>query len=210
MNPKEQFQSLNLSNAFLFAVTMADPEICRSVLECILGFPIREVNVRTEDSISVHPGFHGVRLDVRASDEHGICYNVEMQNQNKRNLPKRSRFYQGEMDVFTLLRGRDFNWLPCTFVIFICTFDPFHRGKYRYTYTYRCMEDDAGLCDDTVHIFLNTRGKNAADEPQQLVHFLQFVENTSEDFARQTGDPFLLRLSRKINEIKKRKSILWL
>ena len=63
------FQKLNLSNSFLFAAAMEDAEICRMVLEIILGFKIPKVSVHTEHSILISSDFRSVRLDVYVSDE---------------------------------------------------------------------------------------------------------------------------------------------
>jgi hypothetical protein len=54
---------------FLFAAVMMEPENCRDVLECALGFPIEQVEVSYEKSIVYHPEYKGVRLDVFAKDE---------------------------------------------------------------------------------------------------------------------------------------------
>ena len=42
-NTTKTIQELNLSDGFLFAKVMDDKEICRRVLEKILGISIREV-----------------------------------------------------------------------------------------------------------------------------------------------------------------------
>jgi hypothetical protein len=46
---------------------MMDPENCRDVLECTLGFPIEQVEVSYEKSIIYHPEYKGIRLDVFAN-----------------------------------------------------------------------------------------------------------------------------------------------
>lgn len=45
MAQKKTFQELDLNNAFLFAAALENPEICRMVLELILGTAISEVLV---------------------------------------------------------------------------------------------------------------------------------------------------------------------
>ena len=42
------FQELNLSNGFLFPAALEDPEICRLVVECILGEMVGELKVKAE------------------------------------------------------------------------------------------------------------------------------------------------------------------
>ena len=71
----------------------------------------------------VCPGSKGIRLDVYVEDEAGTVYNVEIQTTDKKNLPKRLRYYQGMIDLNILNRGEDYASLRRSFVIFICTLD---------------------------------------------------------------------------------------
>ena len=52
-----------------------------------------------------------VRLDVYIKDNKNTIYNVEMQTTNPRNLPKRSRYYQGMIDLNLIEKGENFNKL---------------------------------------------------------------------------------------------------
>ena len=133
MAGKKAFGELQFKDSFMFAAAMEDEEICRGVLERVLGIPIKKVRIQTEATLLVNPDYRGVRLDVYADNEEGSVYDVEMQTTDKHNLPKRSRLYQGQMDMALLEPGDDFNRLPRSFVIFICTYDPFGYGRYRYT-----------------------------------------------------------------------------
>ena len=168
---RKTYQELEFKDAFMFAAVMSDAESCRGVLERILGIPIRKVMVHAEHVLFVNPETRGVRLDVYADDEHGTVYNVEMQTTDNKNLPKRSRYYQGQMDMAALKTGKDFARLPQSIVIFICTFDPFGRERYRYTFVETCREDRELLEDGTCKIFLNTKGKIETGIGQELVRF---------------------------------------
>lgn len=109
MRPKKKFMELEFSDAFLFAAIMEDAETCRQMLERILEFPIKSVHVHTESMILINPEYRGIRMDVHADDLAGTAYDVEMQTTNKGNLPKRSRCYQGQIDVASLKPGEDFS-----------------------------------------------------------------------------------------------------
>ena len=78
----------------MFAAVMSDAEQCRHLLELVLEMKILEVNVVAEKTISYHPEYHGVRLDVMA-EEAGTKrrFNVEMQVKTETALAKRSRYY---------------------------------------------------------------------------------------------------------------------
>lgn len=138
---RKKFQDLNLADAFLFAAAMSEPEVCRVVLEILLGRKIESVTVNTEHSLMFSSDCRSIRLDVYSEDGEGNHYNVEMQRANKGDLPKRSRFHQAEMDVLSLKVGEDYKILEPNYVIFICCFDPFGKGLYRYTFSNRCAEN---------------------------------------------------------------------
>lgn len=95
-----------------------------------------------------------------------VSYDVEAQNECNGNIAKRSRYYQAEMDVSSLKPGDDFSDLKPGYVIFICTFDPFDEGLYRYTFEECCLETGKPLGDETRKIFLNTKGTNDVEVPK--------------------------------------------
>lgn len=199
---RKKFKELEFKDAFMFAAVMEDAEICRRVLMCILGFPIREVKVHTESTILVNPDYRGIRLDVYADDEEGSIYDVEMQTTDKGNLAKRSRCYQGQMDVAFLEPGEDFSRLPKSFVIFICTFDLFGRKRYIYTFEERCLEDGEPLGDETRKVFLSTKGENRDEVSEELIQFLRFVEQSEVPQDCPQG-ALTKQLSDKIEKLKR-------
>lgn len=54
MAGKKLFQELEFKDAFLFALTMEDEEICRGVLERILEIPVKKVKVQSENTLLVN------------------------------------------------------------------------------------------------------------------------------------------------------------
>ena len=70
------------------------------------------------------------------------------------------------------LKGMEYENLPDTYVIFICDYDPFYEGKYRYVFRNMCWEDNnVNLQDGSWTIFLNTHGTNEDEVPEELVKF---------------------------------------
>lgn len=203
MKPKTSFKDLNLNNAFLFSLALSDPKLCQIILELIIGKTLGPVKVETEKSIMFSSDFRSIRLDVYASDQSRVDYDLEMQNEgDKDSLPKRSRLYQAEMDVKSINPGEDFICLGSSYIIFICTFDPFEDHLYRYTFENICHETGRPLTDGTCKIFLNTKGTNASDVSPVLIHFLQYVENSTDAFVEQVQDDTLNQIHRKIRELK--------
>lgn len=200
---KKAFQELDLSNSFLFSAALEDEETCQLVLEIILGCKVPKVKVHAEHSILVNSEFKSVRLDIYASDEMQVNYNLEAQNENEGNLAKRSRFYQAEMDVSSLKPGEDYHNLKPSYVIFICSFDPFGEELYRYTFEERCLERDIALGDGAKKIFLSTKGKNEDEVPKELVHFLKYIEESTSEYVSTITDESIIRLHEKVMELKK-------
>ena len=197
------FQELDLSNAFLFAATLEDEETCRAILETILGFPVGKVKVHAEHSVFYSTDFRSIRLDIYASDETYVAYDLEMQNEDEGSLAQRSRYYQAEMDVTSLKPGEKFSQLRPSYVIFICTFDPFGRGLYRYTFGNWCEEEGFPLEDGTKKIFLNTKGCNQKDVPDVLVNFLHYLENSTEEYVKVVDDQMIRNLHQKVTQLKR-------
>ncbi len=203
----KEFRELDLSNAYLFAATMQDEEICRLVLQTVIGKEIKKVRVHTEHTIFYSTDFKCVRLDVYADDEADVGYNIEMENWDKEHLAKRSRYYQAEIDVASLKPGEDYHNLKPNYVIFICTFDPFGKGLYRYTFEPYCRECGIYLEDGTRRIFLSTKGKNEEEVPAELVHFLKYVENSTDAVAESGQDKIVSRIHKRVQYIKRNRKL---
>ena len=199
---KKTFQELTIKDPFMFAATMSDEEQCKAFLEIVLEMEIAQVSVSTEKTIAYHPEYHGIRLDVLAVEE-GINrrFNVEMQVKDKKNLPKRSRYYHSQLDMDALLTGVDYNHLPDTYVIFICDYDPFGDRLYRYTICNHCKENDKDVDDGDYTIWLSSKGNNVAEESGELVKFLQYVEDPEKE-SDSEGE-FVKSLKEQIAAIKR-------
>ena len=197
------FQELTIKDPFMFAAAMSNEEQCKTFLSIVLGMEILHVSVVTEKTISYHPEYHGVRLDVLAIENNTKRrFNVEMQVKDNKNLSKRSRYYHTQLDMNALLTGIDYNELPDTYVIFICDYDPLGDELYRYTIVNRCDENGKVISDGNHTIWLSSKGNNASDEPKELVDFLEYVENP-DDSKETEEDSFLKSLKAQIAEIKK-------
>ena len=140
---------------------------------------------------------------IYAKDECQSHYNVEMQVKRKDALGKRSRYYQSQMDMELLLSGEDYSELPDTYVIFICDFDPFEEGKYRYTFKMTCKESvQTNLEDGRTIVFLNTHGKNESEVPKELVTFLKYVKADLAGSEEAFDDSYVEQLQNFIRKIK--------
>ncbi len=98
-------------------------------------------------------------MDVYVMDNREIVYDIEMQIRDTKELPKRSRYYQGMMDLQIIDKGEYYKKLNKSYIIFICLFDVYGKGRHRYTFENMCKEDKSiSMGDDTAKIFLNAKG----------------------------------------------------
>ncbi len=198
----KDLKDLQLTDHFLFGEVMHDTEICKMVLEIILGRKVSAIKTfGREQWMEAHPSYKGVRLDVCFADEEETAYSIEIQNTNRYNIPRRSRHYQSMIDVKIMPKGEiDYNCLSDSIVIFICSFDLFGYGRYCYTFENLCLEE-AGLSlgDGSRKIFLNTKGSNEAETSSDLVDFLRCVENTNEI---RTDNEKICRILKRVKTVK--------
>ncbi len=184
MAEKKTLQELTLLNRFLFDEVIERPENLQTMLEIILGDDIMlQCFPQPEKEQQRSPARRSVRLDVWAQDVSGTIYDTEVQRKNEGDLPKRTRFYQSMIDSELLRPGTDgFNELNPVFIIFITPFDPFGKGRYRYTFSMKCeAEPKIRLEDGATRIFLNTHGKDEENITPELKELLDLLEHTNED-----------------------------
>ena len=174
---QKKWESLTFTDDFIFSRVMHDEHICRQVVELILGVRIGEIKyLSAQDEHKTDPDSMRIIMDVFLRDENRII-NVEVQTGHKKELPKRSRYYQSVADVSTTSTGTKYRDLPENILIFICTFDPFDRGFPRYTFQYICNEDKRlKLKDGSIRIFLNIKATELSALDQKLQAFYHYLQ----------------------------------
>ena len=155
---------------------MSDKRRCRRLIENILDIKIRRIEYpERQKTMDFSYDAKSVRLDIYVEDEKNTVYNIEMQTNSDRNLAKRIRYYHDMIDLNIIDKGDDYRELKKSFVIFICTFDPFDKDRYIYTFERQCREDQSlFLKDDTVSVILNCCGHNGviSDELKGLLRYM--------------------------------------
>lgn len=201
-------QELNLEDDFLFAKVMSDKEICKEFLEKLLEIRIEKIEMPVNQKvIDLLLDCKGIRLDIYVKDKNNTVYNIEMQRGDNKNLGKRMRYYQGNIDIDFIEKGQDYKELPKSYVIFICTFDYFKFGRHKYTFENVCLEDNnIRLKDDTQKIILNTKGY-IDDLEEELLEFLRYVEDSSEKTVKSTKGKLVKHIHEKVINVKKDKKV---
>ena len=173
----KKYEELELRDDFMFSRIMSNPKFVKPLLEAILGVKIRKiVYPQTQKTIDLSLQAKGIRLDVYVEDDQNTVFNLEMQTSDGANLPKRMRYYQGMIDLNILDKGQDYTTLKKSYVIFICTFDPFGEGRHIYTFCNTCQENTAlTLDDDAVKIILSTKG-TMDDVSPEMKRILDYID----------------------------------
>ena len=193
----KSFEELEFKDDFMFGVIMRNPKYCKPFLETILGIKISNIKYpKTQETIDITANAKSVRLDVYVEDEQRIIYNIEMQVGIDKNLPKRSRYYQGMIDLNILEKGKDYKNLKRSYIIFICTFDLFGKGRHIYTFENRCLQDyEIGLGDETTKIILNTKG-TMDDVSPEMKRLLDYID------GQEASDEFTKKLETAVGTVR--------
>ena len=218
-----QGKSLNdvdIRDDFMFSYIMRDPELCLGLLRQLLpDCPIERIEyveleaekqqlekalgtrLETQKVLFGAAGKRSVRLDAYLDDGKTI-YNIEMQTAEQIALPQRSRLYQAHIDVNQLERGQYYDELRPSYVIFICTFDPFGKSLYRYSFRNVCREDgEVELQDEAYKLFFNTKGTRG-EIPEALKEMLAYINNPEEYPVEESKLKLIHRLDEAVETAK--------
>ena len=192
------WEEIGLSNDFIFGKVMSDPELCKELLERILpGIEIDHIEYpELQKPIKEDVDARSVRLDVYVKDGKNTVYDIEIQKVNTRELPKRSRYYQGMMDLQLIDSGQPYKKLNQSYVIFICLEDVFGKNRHIYTFENICREDpEIKLRDGAIKIFLNAKS-NRNDVSSELRAFLDYLG------GKKSEDEYVQKLEKAVREAK--------
>lgn len=187
------WDSMTFANNYVFLEVMNNKRRCQFLIEKVLHIPIKKVlHIAAErHTSSPRLSSKSIRLDVYVETLDGIVIDIEMQVTGKgstiykdkddtqvaRELPLRTRYYQSLIGMDMLRRGMDYPELRKSYVVFICTFDPYGKGLPVYHFTYRCREDDTlEMGDMTENIFLNAKAADKTED-KELSAFLRYVHS---------------------------------
>ena len=178
------YGKLTIRNKFMFGKVTQNPVIAQKMADLLT--PVEIGKFLQHRSSSKY-----VKLDMYLEDENGRVVDTEMQNKSnnkmvQEELPLRIRYYQGMIDQEILSTGTDYIFLKETYIIFICTYDSFGKGKYVYHFHMTCDEDDSIQLHDKMNwIFYNTTA-DLSEVPEGIKKFLNYVENehAEDEFTR--------------------------
>ena len=176
---KKNYKDLKFTDDFMFcSILERNPDLCKEITEVILGQKIKEiVKLDQQHAIRSTPDGRGVRFDVYFEDDENTIYDIEMQNASHKGIGKRSRYYQSMIDRRILDRSEPYFRLKKTYIIFICTFDPFGINLPKYTFESTCIESaNLNLGDEAIKVFINAKGISKELTPE-MKDFISYISS---------------------------------
>lgn len=200
LSSAEKWEKLTFADNYIFCKVMeTNPDVCKEMLELLLNIKIERIEIpKTEYTIKTDYDSRGIRLDVYVKDETGRCFDIEIQTSVEKELAlaKRTRYYQGLMDVDSVFTGIKYKDLNETYVIFLCLGDAFDFGLPVYTFENVCTENPKVKMNDGTHkIFFNAQ-KYDTMKSEELKSFFKYL------CGKEASSNFSEKLSAIVKRIK--------
>ena len=189
-------EELTFVDDFMFTTIMKNKEICKELLERLLKIKVFDIQYPDAQN-TIAPFFEskGIRLDVYVDDGQRV-FDIEMQTYIPEAIGKRMRYYQSIIDMDTLKKGSVYTELKETYILFICTKDPFEKGLPVYTFKSRCLENVNLANDDkSTKVIYNVTDYEREKDPQ-IKAFLQYLCN------RTSTDEFTDKIDKQVELMK--------
>ena len=103
------------------------------------------------------------------------------------------------IDIDNLLKGASYTSLNESYIIFICTFDPFEKGLPHYTFKSRCLQNpEVDIKDGAIKEIFNATAY-ATEQDVEISAFLKYIDSkeATDDFTDKINH--IVELA-KINE----------
>ncbi|WP_314908920.1 PD-(D/E)XK nuclease family transposase, partial [Oribacterium asaccharolyticum] len=183
---------LILMDDIFMRVVLKDVKCTEFILQTILEKP--ELRVKSQSIQSDLKNLEGrsLVLDCLCTDKEGNIYNIELQNDSLGASPKRARYHSGLIDMNISKKGKSFDYLPESYVIFICGRDVLKGDKQIYHISRIIKELGEDFPDQTNIIYVNT-SKSSSNDLGKLI----------EDFY--TADPEKMHskiLAKRVSKLK--------
>ena len=189
-------EELKFTDDFIFCRVMQNPDLCKGVIERLLGIKVDKIEYpELQKEIRPYYSAHGVRMDVYVKDSDRI-FDIEMQTSVPDDLPRRMRYYQSMIDIDTLMKGSEYETLKESYVIFLCTKDPFGVGLPVYSFSTVCKEKkDLALNDGINKLFFNASAF-ASEKNLEIKGFLGYL------CSGKPSDTFTEDIEQRVERLK--------
>ena len=143
---------------------------------------LEALNMETQKTLKLEAAAHGVRFDAFVESSK-LWADIEMQP-GKKPLGKRARYYQANIDLDFLEHGHSYEELKPSYIIFICTYDPFDRDEAVYFFRSWDVEKGLPIEDLSYKIILNT-ACSPKKVPEKLSAFYEYLNDPEKSQASE-------------------------
>lgn len=201
----KEYNELDFTDDFMFCMILENnPDLCKELLELLLDIKIKKVELAdSQKRIDLTYDGKGVRLDVYVNDSENTIYDIEMQTTKQKELPKRTRYYQGMVDLNLIQKGMDYAELKKTYVIFICLKDVFGKNLPIYTFNNICEQDNSlRLGDEATKVIVNAEGSREGLS-ENMCKFLDYLieKKATDGFTQKLQDAVDSAIAKKEWEV---------
>ena len=197
-------EELEFTDDYMFCTILEEhKDICKEIIELLLNIKVNDIEyVNKQQSFKPRYETKGIRLDVFVKDSNRVI-DLEMQTTIPSALEKRVRYYQSVMDISELEKGKGYDEVKDSYVVFICLSDPFNENFPIYTVKQTFEENPNIDYNDGRHIiFFNASAyksakskkimffleylstKNSKDDLTSRIHNIVFTTKSKEEFGR--------------------------
>ncbi len=189
-------EELKFTDDFMFCRVMQDPDLCKGVIERLLGIKVEKIEYpELQKEIRPYYSAHGVRMDVYVKDSDRI-FDIEMQTTIPDDLPRRMRYYQSMIDVDSLISGCEYETLKESYIIFLCTKDPLGLGLPVYTFKTICKEKSGFTLNDGVNKVFFNAAAFASEKNLEIKDFLGYL------CSGRPSDNFTENIEQRVERLK--------
>ncbi len=224
INLKKENGFLPFTNDFIFGMVMRNPAVCMAFLKAVLPeenfseikmklpanpllreepleegeFDMEKFKVEIQKSLKFEGGMHGVCFDAYAETPEKAA-EIEMQTVKEAFIGKRTRFYQCNIDLDHFEQGKPYSQLKRSFIIMVCTYDPFGRDEP--VYYFQTIEKKLGLNigDEAFKIVLNT-----ACSPEKVPENLRALYAYINDPSKCEGSELVKAIDKRVKKFNGR------
>lgn len=183
LQERQDLSKIKITDNIMFTSVFSNLEIVKKFLELLLSINIKTIKVlQKEKAIDTIGKSRGVRFDVYLENDAAI-YDIEIQTSNTYDLPKRTRYYHSSIDSDLLDKGeKSFNILKVSYVIFICTFNPFNVENINeciYKFEKMCILENKvlKLNDKSYDVFINSKCDLSKVKNNDVKAFIELLNN---------------------------------
>lgn len=182
---------LEFTDDFMFCTVLEEnKDICKEIIELLLNIKVEDIEyVNKQQAIKPRYETKGIRLDVFVKDSNKII-DLEMQTTIPPALEKRVRYYQSVMDISELEKGKGYDEVKDSFVVFLCLKDPFSENFPVYTVKQTFEENiNIDYTDGRHIVFFNAAAYKSA-KSESIKSFLEYLstQNSKNELTNKIKD----------------------